>query len=672
MYKSFYGLEKRPFNTLPDPDFLYMSEKHKSALSHIEYGLNSEVGFVLLTGEIGSGKTTLINYLLKKYESKRVKVAFIFYTNISPRFFLKAVLKEWGIECSKDDKDYLLNAVNNFLIEEQRNKSKVILIIDEAQNLPFETIEEIRILSNLTNGKHPLVNTLLSGQPNLIKNLNNPAMEQFRQRLAVHYHLTTLDTRESALYIQHRLKKASSKNPDLFLPDAMKSIYDYSGGIPRLINLICDTSLLYGYARGQKSIDKSIVDKAVADRNKMGIGIHNKLKIPEQIEKPGSVLDSGVISHRKKIPVQGKSIKMKEDFSGSAPTETKPEKPAVQKPVPTINAVIDKKEYLKKTTVSHIKHRNRTFFRPAHIIMASLLLITSAIGLLYLKSALPPADKLIQSETSVADKKNPAIVELPDTVSSAQSNREKEIPLVKTKSPDSPQQAFHVPKNKYFLAGIPDKQQAFVWQGSDSKPMLRAKINFDWMLGDGLFFLAEGQNKEGFAFKFDTQIQNNSPVVSSNLWKTVSSMVSQKVVPLIVYSPETKHSSNAVKTAKKITGLIDSWADAWRHKDPAGFAEFYADNFTVWDTGRSVLFSKKQLLEHKKTVFAKCDLISLNISAPICIIDPANPGISVAFFYQKYESETYSDEGTKILCFNLINKSEEEDTWKIISEFWFQ
>jgi general secretion pathway protein A len=172
------------------------------------------------------------------------------------------------------------------LLNEYRENTSVILIIDEAQNLPFETMEEIRMISNLNDEKVPLLHIILSGQPNLINRLNNPKLEQLRQRVSVHYHLDPLDKEESFLYTEHRLKTAGATDLDIFTPDALESIYMYSEGIPRVINLICDMALVYGYAEQIKPVDRSIIDMVAEDRRKMGLGFGSNSNFSGSV-KPG-------------------------------------------------------------------------------------------------------------------------------------------------------------------------------------------------------------------------------------------------------------------------------------------------------------------------------------------------------------------------------------------------
>jgi general secretion pathway protein A len=195
----------------------------------------------------------------------------IFNTNITPREFLELVLREWDITSEGKEKADYYNALYNFLLHKYTRRNQVVLIIDEAQNLPLETLEEIRMLSNLNDEKHPLLHIILFGQPNLRERLNQKTLEQLRQRIAVHYHLEPLDYEETARYIKHRLQKAGAQNQELFMPDAIDSIYQHAQGIPRVINVICDTALVFGFAEGAEQITNSIIESVIAERTSGGL-----------------------------------------------------------------------------------------------------------------------------------------------------------------------------------------------------------------------------------------------------------------------------------------------------------------------------------------------------------------------------------------------------------------
>lgn len=267
MYENFYGFKEKPFQIVPNPEYLYLSDNHRNALTYLEYGLTENVGFILLSGEIGSGKTTLIQYILNKLGSD-TEVAVIFNTNVSPDQILGLILIELELS-PKKDKAENLDLLCQFLIAKYAKRRRVLLIIDEAQNLTVETLEEVRMLSNLQTEDAPLLQIMLAGQPELIAKLQTPNLRQFAQRIAVNYHLTGLDREETGNYISFRLEKAAGRR-DLFTSDALDMIYRMSGGIPRSINLLCQAALVYGFADEAQTIDKAIIEQIT--RDKIGIG----------------------------------------------------------------------------------------------------------------------------------------------------------------------------------------------------------------------------------------------------------------------------------------------------------------------------------------------------------------------------------------------------------------
>jgi general secretion pathway protein A len=270
MYESFYGLRDKPFDLHPDPDYLYLSRGHENAYTHLEYAISENKGFVVVTGEIGSGKTTLINFLLGKIPHG-VEVGIINRTDASTLQFIKMVCQEFGIDVRGLDKAEMLDALNLFLLEHFAAKTRVVLIIDEAQNLPRKTLEEIRMLSNLESEKHHLIQIIMVGQPELRATLRQKGMEQFAQRVTVHCHLDGLPLAEVGEYIRYRLKVGGAANLAIFTEDAIECISEQSRGIPRLINIICDSALVFGYADGLKVIDRSVIETVIKSREAGGL-----------------------------------------------------------------------------------------------------------------------------------------------------------------------------------------------------------------------------------------------------------------------------------------------------------------------------------------------------------------------------------------------------------------
>jgi len=265
MYTAFYGLKEDPFNVTPDPHFLYLGEKHREALAHLIYGLRQRKGFMVITGEVGTGKTTLIRCLLNHLNNTNgTKAAFLFNPRLGTADFIRSILRDFGLSVDGGTKGDFLQMLYEYLLVEYEKDEKVVLIIDEAQGLSQSVLEEIRLLSNLETSKSKLLQIILVGQPELNETLCRHEFRQIRQRINMHYHLTALSRKETQEYIDKRLHIAGARGP-LFTKRGIREIYRNSRGIPRLINILCDNSLLNGYALEQMVIDKKIVKEAAGD-----------------------------------------------------------------------------------------------------------------------------------------------------------------------------------------------------------------------------------------------------------------------------------------------------------------------------------------------------------------------------------------------------------------------
>jgi len=269
MYESFYGLREKPFNLSPDPDYLYMSPGHENVYTHMEYAVQESKGFVVVSGEVGAGKTTLINYLLRKIP-QAIQVGVINNTLVQPQELLRMICQEFDLDITNGEKTVLLNRFYNYLLEKYSKHERVILIIDEAQNLPEKSLEEIRMLSNLESEKEHLIQMILVGQPQLRDKLRKKSMEQLFQRVTVACHLNALDLDQVYKYIHHRLTVAGAQNLDIFDPEALNAIFKHSLGIPRLINILCDSALVYGYADDVRIIGRELID-TVAQARSLGV-----------------------------------------------------------------------------------------------------------------------------------------------------------------------------------------------------------------------------------------------------------------------------------------------------------------------------------------------------------------------------------------------------------------
>ncbi len=264
MYLKYFNLKEHPFQLTPDSDFLYMSESHARAKAYMDYTIWNRDGFVVVTGEVGAGKTTLIQKLLSEFD-ENILVAKIFQTQLDEVEFLQAVLVEFGFNPFNAKKVELLDMLSTFLVESFLQSKQLILIVDEAQNLNKKVLEEIRMLSGLETQKEKILHVILAGQPELNDFLDSPDMDQLAQRVRLRCHISALSQEEMTHYIAHRLGVAGANGADLFKPDAIAMIYVYTGGIPRLINTLCDTALTCAYTDEMPAVTAAVVKTAIAE-----------------------------------------------------------------------------------------------------------------------------------------------------------------------------------------------------------------------------------------------------------------------------------------------------------------------------------------------------------------------------------------------------------------------
>ena len=264
MYKKFYGFRENPFNLTPDPDFLYLGKVHKKAMAYLTYGLESGTGFVQLTGDIGSGKTTMLKTLLMRNRNK-IRSAFIVNPKATFEQLFRMILYQFSvIELEAEyTKDVLLGKFSNYLIEQSRHNYPVVIIFDEAQNIDVSVLEEIRMLSNLETEKRKLLQMIFVGQPELREIFLLPKFRQLKQRISIAYHMVPLGRNDTEAYVNHRLKVAGAGDRSIFTECACEEIYSYSNGVPRLINIACDATLLAGYVEEQEVLDGNFVKEVI-------------------------------------------------------------------------------------------------------------------------------------------------------------------------------------------------------------------------------------------------------------------------------------------------------------------------------------------------------------------------------------------------------------------------
>lgn len=265
MYKEFYGLRANPFNVNPDPRYLFLTRHTEEALACLTYGIQSRKGFVLLTGEVGTGKTTLINKLLEWLRLQQVATAFVFNSRLNVPQFLDYMMADFGIPGESKEKSQILLRLYNWLLDRYRAGETAVLIVDEAQNLSEEVLEEIRMLTNLETSTEKLLQIVLVGQPELEQKLKQPQLRQLRQRLTLRAKTHALTADETKAYVQQRLRIAGANGKEIFEPEALVLIHQYSAGIPRVINLLCEHCLVSAFVDHQKTIGTGVVETVAQD-----------------------------------------------------------------------------------------------------------------------------------------------------------------------------------------------------------------------------------------------------------------------------------------------------------------------------------------------------------------------------------------------------------------------
>jgi general secretion pathway protein A len=265
MYKAFFGLNSSPFNLSPDPSFLYRSQQHEEALASLIYGVQSRKGFIVLTGEVGTGKTTMLECLRDHLTAHQTPFAFLFNSRLTPDQFFEMIAYDFDLQCSRTSKTEVLMALNTLLMERANNNQTTVLIVDEAQNLDWAVLEEIRLLGNLENRRGKMLQIILSGQPELGKRLEEREYRQLKQRIALRCQLRPFTVEETAQYVAARLARAGLRDQSVFTAEVLREVHHRTQGIPRLINAVCDNLLLTSFAMEKRQASLEMLEEVSKD-----------------------------------------------------------------------------------------------------------------------------------------------------------------------------------------------------------------------------------------------------------------------------------------------------------------------------------------------------------------------------------------------------------------------
>jgi general secretion pathway protein A len=318
MYESYYKLTGKPFQLAPDPFFFFGSSTHKRALAYLKYGLSQGEGFIVVTGDVGTGKSTLVRTLFNSLEGKDdVVSAELNNTQLDSTEILRMVAASYGLAHKDNNKATLLKNLEYFFIARSREGKRCVLVIDEAQNLPFETIEELRMMSNLTHDGKTLLQIFLLGQSEFRESLRDPALEQVRQRVTASHHLAHLSVEETQAYVEHRLAKVGWQNSPSFTAEAFQNIYDFTEGVPRKINTTCDRLLLYGFLEEKARIDGEVVKlvtNEITEENDAGKDAAAAIKVKTEVPADATYSEVRIIQLENDMADLRKQFRKEREF----------------------------------------------------------------------------------------------------------------------------------------------------------------------------------------------------------------------------------------------------------------------------------------------------------------------------------------------------------------------
>jgi type II secretory pathway predicted ATPase ExeA len=604
-YQSFFKLNDTPFRLTPDVDYFFSSESHGSALETLLYSIRSGEGFVQITGQPGVGKTILVRHLLNQL-GENVKTALILHPRLNAEDLLKVILEDLGVSLDviqNNTKEGLLRYFRKHLLETGREGCNTVVIVDEAQEIPEDTLEELRLLSNLETEKKKLLSIILVGQTELEEKLNRRSLSQLHQRITIRYRIEPFSRNETTAYILHRLSIAGAAGNINFSDKVLKAIHKHSGGIPRRINVICERALMAACIEGVKKIKNSHLKSA----------LESYLGAPQGFNRRRYALSAAILMGIL-IIIGGSWWAFSPDFPKSFALYGK-----------TLerfnNGIIPKSEAPAEITTENLSDK------------ADLLQSSNGDPL-----------------TSLAEMSNPENPEIPP------------IDML--------------PENWRCLLIDRYLGQGQVWEGNGKSVYLKASFEAqDIHLKEGVYIL--GTDEEGTPFIFnhlDFSPWHGKQDLADLLWSQFSGDMSQQIIPLIVRSGESEvGGTHFQQDSAEIRRLIEGWASAWRSLDIDTYIQYHGPSYIHYHSMRNepTVISREKYYRQKARLFKKTGFVALQISEPVCIINPANPDTAVAIFSQRYVSINYRDEGIKAFFLRRIREGDEKKAvWKIEGRFW--
>jgi type II secretory pathway predicted ATPase ExeA len=646
-YERFFQLKDRPFRLSPDTEYFFPSAVHKDIMQHLLYSINTEEGFVEITGEPGIGKTITLRSLVEQI-NEEVLISMIVNPTISSEELLKAVALDFGLrpqDIENQSGEHILRLIQVRLIDLVEQGTIAVIVIDEAQNLSDRALEQICLISNIEIHKKKAVKIILVGQLELENNLQRPELKKIFQRITVRCRLTPLSKKDTILYINHRIRVAGGlefRQPQ-FSKKVINMIYEHSNGLPRLINLICERSLMAAFAEKKTSLTKSHVKKAIKSfQPKESVAKAYKRKIRVQLTLTGIIIAICL----------GGAIYL---FQNLLKSDNEPLKQTIM-PSQSLKHQKDPKK--------NQKHAKSFSQADQHI------------------------KKTLQDVSVRSSKSETATQSQGLSKNNFKSNSAKMASIKKEAppkvSPDKvfPGQLMTISPGQRIIIFFPDINKMVIWKQTDKKPEHIKTINMYTNLREGIYLL--GRDKKLQPFLLNPFIAQNS--IPKSLPETflhnVGDILSDQLIPVLVYLSGKTFDHPIYDNAKTCCSLVEQWALAWRSKRIDDYLNFYdTDGIQFYKINHQARHMEWEKMKTTKALtFARTTEMTLDILYLNGIIDPANPKAAIVMFHQRYKARNYSDEGIKVLFLSQKYPKHDRSTiplekqavWRITGRFWIE
>ena len=724
MYENYFNLKSRPFENTPDPSFFFMEGQYRDALAVLKYQVVYQKGITVVVGPSGCGKTTLGNVLLG-HLPEGTKIVYIVFLRAAPVELLDYVAQELGVATKGLSTLGLVKSIRATALEIHRNGGQCFLVLDEAQNVGEELLGEIQVLSNLETSQAKLIQILLLGRKELLERLEQPRLDALRQRIAVIKELGPMNESAVSAYIHRRLEVAGG-SPDLFAPEALTQVARISGGYPRNINKICDMGLLKSFINGINQVGTDQVFEASAELgftfsrpqtpriSRSAPPPPKKANLPAESPTKPAVLSKELPDRslaRRAIP-SDTPPPGKESMVESKPHEVQPQQRDVI-PKKTSDATNLSVNRLPGPASSGSRSRKGLWLALLVVILAALLNwnFTEIARLLpvELTGANRPAAPTItvhgKVELGPSEASAPApassngepegahefhghkvsVADVPPPVAQDDQNEEVDeaapttqpdeppVAVPEEKPAPLPPWAVNIPQGSVIITVDDSVQKAVLWRSGLDGTLAATDLEWDGPDFSDLFVMGQSRIKS-YPFLFSSSQLTWWPgfMPTQKIRDGVFEKVEDRILPVVILKgADTEFGTQNSLPHEEMSGYLEKWTDAWEKKDLDRLIGFYGDPYTIYfEDGRPWRqWSRQDLYEQKKKLFKDRDPIKMEASSPLCLVNPHDPQTMVMIFNQRYQSGSYTDEGTKILFLRNLGTSESHD-WKIVSKLW--